>query len=390
MSNFNFDQEYDISGNNFIRTNKDALRILFGGEDISPFWIADMEYAIDENIINEIKRVADRGVFSYEKPLDDFYPIMCDWFRNRHNLDLDPNKFEIVTGVLTGIAVVLQEFSNEGDEVVIQTPVYHVFKKLIEGNNRRAVSNSLKLIDGVYRMDLDDLENKLKTGKVKVLIVCNPHNPMGRVWSKDELQAVVELAKKYDVFLMSDEIHSDIIHEGHTFNSIIQFGYDKSASLLGSPAKTFGMQGSSAGFIYCYDESIQRRLHKKIEAMYLFHLSTLTVHATRMAYLKAGPWLDAMVDYVQGIIKTMTQFIDERLEGVKVIAPQGTYQVWLDFRALGLSNEELDQLILHKAGVGLTPGYWFGEEGAGFMRMNIGAPKHKVIQALEEIETVLR
>ena len=389
MNDFNFDKPVNIAGNNFVRTNNEALQSLFGTTDVAPFWIADMEFEIDENITNEMKRIAERGVFSYEKPLDDLYPIMCNWFAKRHNLKLIPENFQIVTGVLTGLSVIIQEFSKKGEGVLIQTPVYHVFKKMIENNHRKAVANSLVLEDGVYKMDLLDMEEKLKTGAVKIVIICNPHNPMGRVWSREELTKVVTLAKKYNVFLLSDEVHSDVVFASHQFTSILDFGDKNSVALLGSPAKTFGMQDTSCGFIYSANSEINKKIWKKIEAMFLFHLSTITVHATRMAYLKAAPWLDAMVNYVSEIVTLLNDFVEKQLPGVKVIQPQGTYQVWLDFRDLKLSSQDLDHLIINKAGIGLTPGYWFGQEGSGFMRMNIGVPKREVLSALEKIKGVL-
>ncbi len=272
---------------------------------------------------------------------------------------------------------------------MIQTPVYHQFAKVIQENGRNVFTNSLKLENNRYVMDFEDLEQKLIQDQPQLILLCNPHNPVGRVWEKEELSQLVELAKKYDTLIVSDEIHSDIVFKGATFNSLTTFDYDKTIALIGSPAKTFGMQSIAAGYIYSDNNEYRKKLQHKIEAMYLNHTTSLTMYAIKAAYDEGDDWLNALLAYLQQSRDEITNFIQKNIPEISVIQSDGTYQLWLDFRKLNLSNEELDHLFFQKSKVGLAPGYWFGEDGSGFARINYASPRSVIMDALERLQQAI-
>ena len=354
---------------------------MMGYTDLVPLWIADMDFKVAEAITEEIHKVADRGVYSYEFIAQDVFKAISKWNKERHDLELHPKSFiQVTTGVLTALAIMIQELTDQGENILIQTPVYHQFQKVIEMNGRKVVENPLKLENGRYTMDLTDLEQKFKATGTKVMILCNPHNPVGRVWNRVELQALLDLANKYGVLILSDEIHSDIIYEGANFNSIASFEEGKKhITILGSPAKTFGMHSIANGFLYTENEEVYNKIHSKVEAMYLHHGNAISAYATIAAYEKGGKWVDDLVEYLAETNKWIRKYLVCELPQIKLIKPEGTYQIWLDFSGLNLSDEALTEFIFAKAKLGLAPGVWFGKGSEQFMRINIASPR-KVIQ----------
>lgn len=389
MSLYNFDQPVEIGQHNFVKANPTFLKNMFGATDITPLWIADMDFRIAKPITDAIERLAQRGVFAYEFPPQEIHQSLSAWYLRKNALALNPDHFMVINGVLTGIAVILHEFSKKGDNILIQTPVYHQFAKAIKENGRNVITNSLKLENNRYVMDFEDLEQKLIQDQPQLILLCNPHNPVGRVWEKEELSQLVELAKKYDTLIVSDEIHSDIVFKGATFNSLTTFDYDKTIALIGSPAKTFGMQSIAAGYIYSDNNEYRKKLQHKIEAMYLNHTTSLTMYALKAAYDEGDDWLNALLAYLQQSRDEITDFIQKNIPEVSVIQSDGTYQLWLDFRKLDLSNEELDHLFFQKSKVGLAPGYWFGEDGSGFARINYASPRSVIMDALERLQQAI-
>ena len=385
----NFDSLAENYDHKFVRTNPQILKHLFGEAGLAPFWIADMEFPVAEAISNEIKRIAERGIYAYEFDSNGVFSSIVDWNKKRNSLELDKKAFIQVTGVLTGIAVLLRELSQAGDGVLIQTPVYHQFGQLIKSSGRKIVRNPLKIVNGAYEMDYEDLEEKLKSENVKLMLLCNPHNPIGRVWKKEELQRLDEIASKYQLTIISDEIHSDIIFRGHKFYSLMALGAKQHIALLGSPAKTFGMQSISNGYLYIPDEQMRKTVKKEVESMYLNHGNAVSTFATIAAYKHGETWLEDLLSYLENSLKWIEEFINNELPMVKMYPVEGTYQVWLDFRETKLSKDELEGLLTKKAKLALTPGSWFDKDSPLFMRMNIASPLSKIQTAFEQIKTAL-
>jgi len=383
-----FDTVHNDYEHQFAKSNPNYLKSMFGSTDVVPFWIADMDFKVAEPITNELRRLVDRGIYAYEFNTNKVFQAITDWNLKRHQLILNRKSFVQVSGVLTGIALLIRELSNEGDGVIVQTPVYHQFYKLIKTANRKIVRNPLKIGDGNYEMDFEDLEQKLQTENVKILLLCNPHNPVGRVWNKQELQKLTELADTYNVTIVSDEIHSDIIYSKVTFNSIASFS-NKHIAILGSPAKTFGMQSISNGYLYIPNEEVFSKVKATIGSMYLDHGNAFSAFATIAAYTKGEEWVDELVSYLEKSVDWIQNFAEKELPQIKVFVPEGTYQVWLDFSKLNLSNEALNDLVFSKSKLALTPGTWFDKDHSQFMRMNIASPLSKLKEAFSQLKTAI-
>lgn len=384
----NFDKKRSVTKNSFVRNSEAMLNGIFGTTDVTPFWVADMDFPVANPIKEELQRLVDRGQFAYEFNSKGVFTAISDWYQRRHDLSLNVDNFVQVTGVLTGIALLIRELTDEGDSVLIQTPAYHQFSKVISTANRNVLKNPLKIINNNYQMDFEDMEQKMAASEVKVMILCNPHNPVGRVWRKEELEQVVQLANKHHVTIISDEIHSDIIYSGHKFTSLMTIDANKHVALIGSPSKTFGMQSISNGYLYTENTKLLANMKAFAESLYIDHGNAFTTFATIAAFEKGEAWLDAFLVYMQGNIDWINDFLWSELPQVKMFPVEGTYQVWFDFSATGLAGDELTK-IFGKAGFGASPGSWFDGDAKHFARMSFASPRSEIKQAFECLKDVL-
>ena len=384
-----FKSTSNYGDNAFIKSKPQMLMNMYNTTDVFPYWVADMDFQIAEPITHELNRLVERGVYSYEFHEQAVFEALSKWYAKRHGLNLSADKFVQVPGVLSGIALLLRQFTNEGDGVLIHTPAYHQFSNLVNKAGREVVKSPLVNDGQSYRIDFEGMEQQIVDHQVKTMIFCNPHNPTGRVWTAQEIEQVVEIAKRHDVLIISDEMHSDIIFEGHTFTSLTSFDYDKVITLIGSPAKTFGMHSISNGYVYTNNEALFEAFKANVAAMYLDHGNALTTFATIAAFEKGEEWLDGMLVYLQETLKWITEFAEKRIPQLKVFQPQGTYQVWFDFSALGFSKEKLKNTVFEQAGMGLTPGGWFGAESYHFMRMNIATSRDNIEKSFEALANAI-
>ncbi len=385
-----FNKEYS-SENNFAKSNPNYLNSMFGTTDVMPLWIADMDFKVAEPISNELKRLVDRGIYAYEFNAQDVFSAIANWNFKRRDLSLDPDAFVQVPSVLSGISLLIRELSEINDAVLIQTPVYHQFNKLIATAKRRVIENPLKIVGGNYEMDFEDLELKLERENVKLILLCNPHNPVGRVWNKKEMQRLIQLADKYDVRIISDEIHSDIIYSKIKFNSIASIDkLKKHIAVIGSPAKTFGMHSISNGYLYIHDKHTHKQFKSLVDSMYLDHGNVFSTYATIAAYTKGEDWVNEFIVHLEKSNKWIKDFIQTELPEVKMFNPEGTYQIWLDFSRLDLSDDGLKYLLIHKAKLALTPGSWFGGSHSQFMRINIASPFAKIQEAFYQLKRAVK
>ncbi len=384
-----FKSASNYGDNAFIKSKPQMLMNMYNTTDVFPYWVADMDFQIAEPITQELNRLVGRGVYSYEFHEQAVFEALSKWYAKRHGLNLSADKFVQVPGVLSGIALLLRQFTNEGDGVLIHTPAYHQFSNLVNKAGREVVKSPLVNDGQSYQIDFEGMEQQIVDHQVKTMIFCNPHNPTGRVWTAQEIEQVVEIAKRHDVLIISDEIHSDIIFEGHTFTSLTSFDYDKVITLIGSPAKTFGMHSISNGYVYTNNEALFEAFKANVAAMYLDHGNALTTFATIAAFEKGEEWLDGMLVYLQETVKWITEFAEKRIPQLKVFQPQGTYQVWFDFSALGFSKEKLKNTVFEQAGMGLTPGGWFVAESYHFMRMNIATSRDNIEKSFEALANAI-
>ncbi len=384
-----FDTTHTVE-HNFAKSNPNYLKAMFGTTDVMPLWIADMDFEIAKPIQEALQKLVTRNIYAYEFNTEEAFKAISDWNLKRHQLQLNPKSFVQVSGVLTGIGVLIRELSDKGDGILIQTPIYHQFFKVIESAGRKVISNKLKVVDGHYQMDFEDIERKLKTLNIKIILLCNPHNPIGRVWTKEELQKLIHLANQYGVTIISDEIHSDIVYSKSQFNSISSLeSSENHIAVLGSPAKTFGMQSISNGYIYIPNENTHKQVKQTIGALYLDHGSIHSVNATIAAYLKGEEWLDDLLGYLEKTMIWIENFMQKELPEVTLFKPEGTYQIWLDFSKLNLSDDALKHLIVYQAKLALTPGDWFEASHAQFMRMNVASPLSKIQQAFHQLKKAI-
>ncbi|TKB52731.1 MalY/PatB family protein [Ferrimonas aestuarii] len=360
--------------NKFIKSDANMLNQIYGTSQVTPYWIADMAFPVAAPITQAMQHLVDRQTLSYEFDSETLFQLIADWNRSQHGLGLNPKRFVQTPRVLSAIALVIREFTEEGDGVLIQTPVYHQFHRLISSAGRQVIENPLALNNGHYEIDFEHLTSQIQSGKVKMILLCNPHNPVGRVWSKDEMRRLVELARQRDVLIVSDEVHGDIVFDDKPFISLASVDYRNAITLLGSPAKNFGLNSIANGYLYVEDDGLYQRVKDLVSSMALDHGNAFSTYATIAAYKEGQPWFEQFVSYTQNNRDWLVQFIQTELPDVEVTIPEGTNQIWLNFSGLGLEDEALKSLLTIKAKLALTPGSWFGEKGSHFYRMNFAVP----------------
>jgi len=380
----NLDQKFDKLP--LTKSNPNTLLSLFGNKDILPMWIADMDFEISKPIQEAlIKRITNSG-FAYEYKPDSFFEAQKKWYQKRCQINLVKEQVLYSPSITTSIAAILENFSFEKDGVITQPPVFMEFRDVIRKSKRRIIKNPLVLKNNNrYEINFDDLEDKAALENSKILVICNPHNPVGRVWTKGELEKIVFICKKYDILLISDEIHKDIILFDNQFTSVINFvdTWNKIV-ICTSEAKTFNLCGISDSIVIIPNEEIRNSIKTKFQKYNLGRTNALTRVALETAYTTDDLWLDRVIDLVEKNVKT----IEEELlnSSIKLIKPEGTYQVWLDFRALFSDSKKMFCELTKNSNVGMNAGHWFGREGALFMRMNIATSNEKVVVAIQSIK----
>ena len=370
------------------RSNPNTLESLFGKGDIIPMWVADMEFQIAKPIQDAlIKRISNSG-FGYEYKPESFFLAQKKWYEQNYQIDLNKDHILYSPAITTAISILIESFTSESDGIITQPPVFMEFRNVIRNTKRRIIKNPLKLIEKQYQIDFQDLEEKAKLENNKILIICNPHNPVGRVWTKEELSQVVRICKENDLLLISDEIHKDIILFNNQFTSALHFinDYEKIV-VCTSEAKTFNLCGISDSMAIIPNEDIKKTISNTFKKYNLGRTNALTRVALESAYNQGQPWLKEVISTVEENIKS----IEKELENskIKLIKPEGTYQVWLDFRKVYKDTKEMFRHLTEKSGIGLNAGHWFGREGALFMRMNVATSNGKVTDAINKIKKVV-
>lgn len=375
----------------FARNNSGFLKHFFGTTDLLPLWIADMDFEISHSISDAIRDRLKSGLFGYEVRQPNVAESIVKWFQKRHNLILNPTQFLFMNNILGSMAMVIDEYTVEGDGVIIQPPVYHQFAEIIRRLNRKVVDNPLLLEAGRYEINFNHLRELAANPKNKLIILCNPHNPSGRAWPINDVKKIAKIVAENNLLILSDEIHADVIYDGFQFNSIMspQKAMHKNSIMFGSPAKTFGMPSITDAFIYTDDKQVYKRLKNRIYKFRLESDNALTFVSTFAAYMYGEKWLENKINYFQKVIKWVNTFLATELQEISLIQPEATYQLWLDFRDLSMSDDEINTLLTKKAGLALTPGKWFGKEGIGFVRVNIATPFGNIQNAFNQLKTAI-
>jgi cystathionine beta-lyase len=388
MSKYNFDQIIDRSGTRALKT--DVLKERFGCDKLIPLWVADMDFLSPPAITEAIIERAKHGVFGYTCPCDEYYNSITNWVARKHDWQIKREWISFIPGIVKGIAFVIDCFSTQEDSIIIQPPVYHPFKIVPTLHHRTIVENTLVLEAGQYRMDIADLKKKINSD-CKILILCNPHNPGGRVWTREELIDLAEICYDNNILVISDEIHSDLAYDGHKhvpFASVSEKAAQNSITFM-APSKTFNIAGIVSSFSVIPNEALRNKFHEYLKRSELEEGHIFAYLAAQIAYTKCDDWLDEVKSYLWESIQFVDNYLKENIPQIKAIIPEASFLVWLDCRELNLSQDDLVSLFVKDAHLALNDGSMFGEEGKGFMRLNIGSPRATIEKALNNLKEVL-
>ncbi|HEX6594496.1 MAG TPA: PatB family C-S lyase [Bacillota bacterium] len=373
----------------------DSLQAVFSTEDVLPMWVADMDFKAPEAVNDALLERVKHGIYGYTVIDDPIKDSIVNWASKRYNWDIAPEWLTFSSGVVTSLHAAVQAFTNRGDRILIQTPVYPPFYQVIQRHNRKIVKNSLIQTDNGYRINFNDFEQKLTTG-VKAFILCSPHNPGGRVWTRNELEEMARLCMKHNVLIISDEIHADIVFPGHQHIPIASLSQEVSHHTVTcmSPTKTFNLAGLQVSYVVTENNSLRNHLNNQFQKQGDTMLNTMGITALEAAYNYGDKWVNNIVallhEHQQYVTKTL-----EKYTNLKVMPIEGTYLLWIDCSALQMDHKDLERFMIEQAKVGLNSGYSYGEEGKSFMRMNIACPKatleegvKRIVQAVKNLSRI--
>ncbi len=367
----------------------DLRRAYFGREDVIPMWVADMDFPVPPFVEEAVRKRAAHPVYGYSILPDSYYEAVMSWQSRRYGWELKKDWIQFSPGVVTGLNVIVQALTDPGDKIITQPPVYHPFFSCVENNGRKLLYNQLIEKDGIYTIDFDDLENKMKGG-ARMLILCNPHNPVSRCWKREELEWIGAKSIEHKVIVVCDEIHCDLVHEPnrHIPMATLSEEFLQNTVTCIAPSKTFNLAGLYSSSIIIANDSLRRRF---IHAAEKIHLSAniFGITAAEAAYSEGEEWLVDLMKYLKSNIALVKDFLAVKMPQVSVSPPEGTYMLWLDFRKLGFQAPDLKKLLIEKAGLGFVEGLTFGPGGDGFQRVNIGCPKSTIERALDRLPLIL-
>lgn len=387
---FDLDTVIDRKGTNSLKY--DFAKERGKREDVLPLWVADMDFKTAPPILEKLEKVVAHGIFGYSEGKEDYFRAVAAWYQKHFDWNVKKSWLVKTPGVVFAIAAAIRAFTQEGDAVLLQQPVYYPFSEVIKDNNRILVNNPLKLIDGHYEVDFEDFEEKIRDNRVKLFLLCSPHNPVGRVWKEWELRRLGDICLKYGVLVVSDEIHSDFTYSGHrhqVFASLSPAFADMTVTCT-SPSKTFNLAGLQVSNIFISHAGLRARFQKAVAATGYSQLNLMGLAACQAAYEAGEEWLLQVKAYLEENLTFVREYLQENLPQIAVVEPEGTYLVWLDFRKLALSEEEREELLGNKARLWLDSGAMFGADGEGFERINIACPRQTIKQALEQLTAALK
>ncbi|MBN2637026.1 MAG: PatB family C-S lyase [Prolixibacteraceae bacterium] len=384
MKKYNFDEIIPREGTNCIKY--DALERFFGNTDVLPLWVADMDFRTPDFIVDAIKKRVEHEIYGYTFRDDSYYNSIIGWMKRRHNWDIQQDWISFSPGVVAGLTLAIETFSKPGDEVVVQPPVYFPFFDCVKGTKRKLIENPLKIVNGRYTFDFDDLKLKI-TDKTKLLLLCNPQNPGGTVFSKEELTELATICLENKIMVISDEIHSDLIFSGHKHIPFASLSEEIAQNCMVSmaPSKTFNVAGFSSSLVIIPNKTNFTRYERTLGVGHLGMGNIFGSIALEAAYSKGDEWLEQMLDYLWNNYLFLEDFFKTNLPRVNVMKPEATYLIWLDFREYGMKNAELMKFTIENANVGLNDGGRFGTGGDGWLRINIGCPRSVLVEALERL-----
>lgn len=389
MGKYNFDEVIDRHGTDCLKYDFGMKRK--GRDDLLPLWVADMDFRLPDEILDEFHKRIDHGIFGYTDPLDEYFDAMNHWFSTRYGYTIKPEWVTLGAGIVYALGTSVKAFTEEGDAMMVMQPVYYPFSEVIKNDGRKLVNCQLRYENNRYSIDFEKMEQMIKEENVKALIFCNPHNPVGRVWTREEMEKVAEICLKYNVIWMVDEMHCDFIFPGHEFTSCMNLDkkFHEIIALYSSPGKTFNVAGLQPANIIIPNEELRKKYQWANTQAAYSQGSLMGQLAVKVCYTKGTDWVDELVEYIYENVKYMSRYVKENFPKAKMVEPEGTYLVWVDFSGYGFSNEELEHLMLEEAKLWLDSGIIFGPETAQFERFNVACPRVMVEQALTQLKNAL-
>jgi cystathionine beta-lyase len=390
-TNTDLDQIIDRTEVATLKFDAETMQGIFGTSDLWPSWVADMDFRAAPKIIEALNRRLEHGVFGYESSTAELRDAVVNWYQRKHGWTFDSSQIIFSPRTLNSLAVMITHFSEPGDGVIVQSPVFYDFKIIISTHKRKLVKNPLMLQDNRYSIDFEDLEAKAADPRNKLLILCNPHNPIGRVWGREELSTLADICARHGVFIIADEIHGDISY-GYKYTPLASISTQAALNCATciSPVKSFNLAGLANSMMVIADEEKRKTCanwYSKMEINKNFIFNNVAMQA---AYTDGEGWLNEVIDYLRGNIDELRSTLAANIPQIKLIEPDGTFLAWLDFRELGLDARQLERFLSHDARMALNPGHWFGREGAGFARINIACPRSVLKTALGQLDKAIK
>lgn len=367
----------------------DARLEVFGSAEVIPLWVADMDFASPDVVVQALRERAEHPVYGYSLYPTPAYEALIQWLQVTQGWRVQREHVLMCPGVVPSLYAAVQAFTAVGEAVIVQPPVYLPFFSAITESGRRVLENPLILQDGVYSMDIAQLERCARSG-ARLLLLCSPHNPVGRVWREEELQAVLRISRQYGLVILSDEIHADLIYEGHRHLPLAALAtHGEPVITAVAPSKTFNIPGLGLSALIATDSGHRQQLQRVFDRLHVSASNPFSVAAFTAAYERGEPWRNELMNYLKTTRDELVEFVQTYLPGIDVVVPEGTYLIWLDCRGLGMADAQLRQFFIEQAGVGLSPGIGFGESGSGFMRLNMASPRAVIAGALERMRQAL-
>lgn len=378
------------------RRNTSSLKYDFGKErkdreDLLPLWVADMDFSLPSEVLNDITKRVNHGIFGYTDPMDDYYEIIQNWYKDQYGFEIQKDWILVTPGVVFALVLAIRAYTKEGDAVLIQQPVYYPFAECIIDNNRKLINNQLHYECGKYTIDFEDFEKKIVENEVKLFFLCNPHNPVGRVWTKQELLKIGQICIKHGVIIVADEIHADFVYgdRKHVVFASLSDEVKENCIICSSPSKTFNIAGLQLSNILIPNKRLYHLFQQEIGKVGYSQINTLGLIATKSVYTKGYEWYVELKEYLWNNYIFAKKFIDDFIPGIRVVEPEGTYLLWLDCSGLGLTEEELEDVITNKAKLWLDGGAIFGRETGLFQRINYACPRSILEQALVQLKNAI-
>ncbi len=387
---YQFDEVIDRRHTNAVKY--DLIRARGLPEDVIPLWVADMDFRIPKEVSQALEKSSRHGIFGYSESGESYYEAVAGWFHDYFGWEARRDWMVKTPGVVSALATAVRALTREGDAVLIQQPVYDPYAGVVKSNKRELVVNPLQCTDGIYTVDYADFEKKIIEHEVKLFLLCSPHNPVGRVWTEEELRKMGEICLKHNVLVVSDEIHCDFTYPGHRHTVFASLGAEHAFNsiICTAPSKTFNLAGLEASNIFIPDYTVRKRFQEEMGRVAVSGVNAMGLVACEAAYRYGRQWLDELLAYLAGNIDFIERYLKTQIPQVRFQRPEGTYLLWLDFRALGLSDEELEHFLGHRAKIWLIQGAAFGEGGSGFARLNAACPRSVLEEAMDRLNNAVK